>query len=97
MYIINYRPTYYIDFGEFGINDFFLQEYQKNFYTLQSMESNYQNYASIQTVLSIKLKFDMYIADHRSSYFINFGASRRYSFLQDIKNVVHYNLQAQNI
>ena len=48
-------------------------------------------------VLSIKLKFDMYIVDPRSSYYINFRVSRRCNFLQDAKNVIHYGLQAQNI
>ena len=57
----------------------------------------YQNYASVQTVLSIKLKFDMYIVDPRSSCYINFGVSRKCNFLQDAKNVTHYGLQAQNI
>ena len=56
-----------------------------NSYTLQSNESNYQNYASVQTVLSTKLTFDMYIVNPRSSYYINFGVSRRYCFLKDTK------------
>ena len=45
------------------------------------MESNYKKYMSVYTALSIKLKFDMCIADHRSLYYINFGGSRIYSFL----------------
>ena len=49
------------------------------------MSSNYKNYASIQTVLSIKLKFDKYTVDHRFSYYINFDVSRRYSFFTGYK------------
>ena len=94
---MHHRRTYCIDFGEFRINDFFLLEYEKNLYTLQSKEPNYQNYTSVQTVFSIKHKFDVYIVDHRFSYYINFGVSKRYCFLQDTKNVMHYGLQAQNI
>ena len=75
----------------------FLQKRKKISYILQSKESNDQNYASVQTVLSIKLKFDMYIVDPHSSYYINFGVSRRCSFLQDAKNVIYYALQVQNI
>ena len=41
------------------------QEYKKNFYTLQSNESNYQNYFIIEMVLSVKLKFNKYTVDHR--------------------------------
>ena len=47
-------------------------------------------------MLSIKLKFNIYIVDFRSSYYIDFGVSRSYNFLQDTKNVIHYGLQAQN-
>ena len=83
MHIIQHRPTYCIDFREFRINSFFTEAQKK--VLLQSKESNYQNYASLQTVFSIKLKFDMYIVDTRSSYYINFGVSRRHSFLQDTK------------
>ena len=75
----------------------FLQEHKNNSYTLQSKESNNQNYVSVQKVLSIKLKFYMYIEDLRSSYYINFSVSRRHSFLQDTKNVIHYGLQSQTI
>ena len=54
-------------------------------------------YASAKTMLSIKLKPDMFITDHRSSYNINFAVSRRYSFLQDTENGIRYCLQVQNI
>ena len=67
-------------------------------YTLPSKESNYQNYASVQTVLPIKLKFDtytLYIPVSRTIYI--FGVSRRHCFLQDTKNFIHYGLQAHNI
>ena len=60
------------------------------------MESNYKKYASIKIVLSIKLKFYMCIVDHHSSYYINFGVSRRHSFLQGTQNVIHNGVQAQN-
>ena len=43
------------------------------------MESN-KKHASVNTMLSTKLKFDMCIVDHCSSYYINFGVSRIYSF-----------------
>ena len=33
-------------------------------------------------MLSIKIKFNLFILDHCSSCYINFGVSRRYSFLQ---------------
>ena len=88
MYIIHYRLTYFIDFCKFRI-DSFLQEHEKNSYTLQSEESNYQNYASVQTELSIKLKFDMYIVDPRSSHYVNFDVSRRYSFYRIEKYHAH--------
>ena len=58
----------------------FLQEQKQNSYTLQSKESNYQNYASVQRVFSTKFKFDMCIADQYSSFYINFGMSRMYTF-----------------
>ena len=45
-----------------------------------------------QTVLLSKLKFNMYIVESCSSCYINFGVSRRYSFLQYTKNVIHYGL-----
>ena len=48
-------------------------------------------------VLWIKLKFDKYIVDYRSSHYINFGVSRRLSFLQDTQSVIHYGPYAQNI
>ena len=96
IYITHHRPTYLSILVNLGLI-VFLEEHKKISYTLQSKESNYQTYASDQTVLSIKLKFDMYIVDSRSSYYINFAVSRRYSFLQDVKSVIHYDLQAQNI
>ena len=89
--IIGYCPTYCMDFGEFRINCCFTGA-QKEFLHITARKSSHQNCANIQTVLSIKLKFDMYIVDPRSSYYINFGVSRRYSFLQDTKNVIHYGL-----
>ena len=66
-----------------------LQGSKKDSYTLQPMESNDKKYANVYTALSIKLKFDMCIVDHRSSYYINFSVSRTYSFLQDTQNVIH--------
>ena len=84
MNIIHHRLTYYIDFGELGLI-VFLQEHKNNSYTLQSKESKHQNYASVQMLLSIKLKFNMHIVDPRSSHYINFGVSRRYTFLQNTK------------
>ena len=53
----------------------FLQEHKQYSYTFQSKESNYQNFASVQKVLQIKLKYDTHIVDLRSSYYINFGVS----------------------
>ena len=60
----------------------FLQEHKQKSYTFQYKESNYQNYASVQTMLSIQLKFDVYIVDIRSLYYINFGVSRRSIFFK---------------
>ena len=80
LYITDHRHAYCIDFSEFRINIFILLEYKKNSYILQPMESNYKKYASVYTVLSIKLKFNMLIVDNFSSYTINFGGSRRFSF-----------------
>ena len=48
-------------------------------------------------MLSIKIKFNMFIVDHFSSYYINFGVSRRYSFFYRVQNIMHYGLQSQNI
>ena len=59
---------------------------------MQLKESNYKNYASVQTVLSIKLEFGIYIVGHHFSYYINFGLSRKDSFLQNVQNVIHYGL-----
>ena len=90
--LIDHRSIHCIDFREFRINSlkhFFYKSTKKNPYTLQSMESNHKNYASVQTELPIKLKFDMYIVDHHSLYYINFGVSRKYSFLQDTENIIH--------
>ena len=61
---------------------FFLQEYKKNPYALQLMESNYKKYASVLT----DLKFDMFIVDHRPSYYINIGVSRSYNFFAGYTN-----------
>ena len=47
MYAVDYCPAYCINFGEFSINSFFLHEYKKNSYALQSKESNYENSASV--------------------------------------------------
>ena len=59
------------------------------------MESNYENYASVQTVFSIKLKFDVYIVDRRFCYYINFGVSKRYTFYktQKISYISAYRLK----
>ena len=43
------------------------------------MVSNSKMDASAYTMLSIKLKFDMYIADSCFSFHINFGVSRIHS------------------
>ena len=48
--------------------------------TLQLMKSNYKKHASVSTMHSTKLKLDMFIVDHFSSHYINFGVSRIYSF-----------------
>ena len=61
------------------------------------MESDYKLYASVSMVSSIKLKFNIFIVDHRSSYYINFYVSRNHGFLQDTQNVIHYDLKAQSI
>ena len=55
----------------------FLQEYKKEFLYITAKKWNYKNYDSVQTVLSIELKYDIYIIDHRSSYYINFGTSKK--------------------
>ena len=81
MYITDHRRTNPIYFGEYRMKRFFLfRSTKKISYTLQTMESNYKKYASIQMVLSIKLKFDMCIVDQHSLYYINFTMSRTYSF-----------------
>ena len=64
MYIIHHRNTYCIDLCEFRINRFFTGS-QMYSYTIQSKESKFQNYASVQTVLLIKLKFGMCIVNPR--------------------------------
>ena len=69
---------YIVDFGGFSFNSF-LQEFKKEFLYITAKESNYKKYASEHTELLVKLKFDMCIVDHRSSHYINFGVSRRYS------------------
>ena len=70
---------------------------KKNSYTLQLMESSNKNYFCVQTVLSIKLKFDKYLVDYRFSCYIYFGVNRRYSFSLEAHNVIHYGHWAQNI
>ena len=89
MHITGQRFIYFVDFGKFRINNFFTC-IQKNHYTLQPIESNYKNYVSVQKKLSIKLKYHMYAVDHSSLYYIKFVVSRRHSFLQDTRNVIHY-------
>ena len=80
MHIIDHWPTYCVEFGEFRIDGFCFKCTKMSPYTLQPMKSNYKKHACILMVLSIKLKFDKCIADHRSSYYINFGVSRIYSY-----------------
>ena len=46
MYITGYRQTNPIDIDEYWMNSF-LQEYKKNSYTLQPMQSNYKKYANV--------------------------------------------------
>ena len=53
---------------------------KKNSYALQPMKWNYKKYASVETVVSIKLKFNKFIIDHFFSYSINLGVSRMDSF-----------------
>ena len=79
-YIIGYRSTYCVDFGEFRINNFFYRSTKKNSYTLQLVESNYKMYASVYAMLSTKFKFDMRIVDYRSSYYLNLCVRRICSF-----------------
>ena len=51
----------------------------------------YKKYACVYIALSIKLKFDVCTVDHCTSYYIDFGVNRIYSFfLQDIQNAIHY-------
>ena len=78
MYIIGHRLIYGVDLGEFMNNSFFTGV-EKSIFMQQPMNSSYKKCANVQAVLSIKLKFDMFIVDHRSSYCINFGVSRRHS------------------
>ena len=56
-WIIGHRSTYCIDFGLID----FLQGYKNNSYVLQPVESNCKKYASVETVLSIKIKCNMFI------------------------------------
>ena len=65
MYIIDLWPTYCVDFSEFRINSFFYKSTKNDSYALQKIDSNYKNYASVQTVFSNKMKFDKYIVDPR--------------------------------
>ena len=41
-------------------------------------------------MFQIKPKFGLCIIQHRSSYYINFGVYRRYSFIQGAQNVKNY-------
>ena len=85
MYITGHRRTNPIDFGEYWINSFFLQEYIKNSYTLRPMESNSLKCPSFQTLHSIKLKFDMYIISHRSTDCVDFGEYRMNIFFTRVQ------------
>ena len=58
MYIIHHRSTYCSNFGEFMINSFFTGV-QKEFFALQSKDSNNQNYASVQTVRRFRLNTNL--------------------------------------
>ena len=55
MYIIDHCPIYCIDFGEFRIKSFFSLSTKRHSYALQPMESNYNNYASVQMEILIKV------------------------------------------
>ena len=59
MRITGHHQTNLIDFGEYRMNIFFLQEFKKDL--LYIMMSNSLNCFSIQTVHSIELKFGMYM------------------------------------
>ena len=101
MHIIDHCSTYCIDLGEFSI-DRFLTGVQKYFWYITAKEVNYQNYANVQTVLSIKFKFDMYIIHHLPTYCIAFGDFRINSFFfffnRSTKGIlIHYSLRSQII
>ena len=86
MYITGHRQRNPIDFGECQVNWFFYRNTKKNSYTLRSMESNSLKCSSVETVHSIKPKFDMYIIDCCPTYCVDFGEFRFNSFfLQEYK------------
>ena len=51
------------------------------------MEQNSLKYSSMQTVNSIDLKFDMYVAGRRRTNSIDFGEYQMYSFLTGVQKV----------
>ena len=79
-----------IDFGKYRMTSFFYKSTKKNSYTLRPMESNSLKYSSIQMVLSIELKFGMYIIGHHSTYRVEFGEFRINSFLREHKKEFLY-------
>ena len=92
-YIIGYRSTYCVDFGEFRINNFFYRSTKKNSYTLRPMESNSLKCSSIQTVHSIELKFGMHIIVHRLIYCVDFGEFSINSFFTGVQKKNSYTLR----
>ena len=91
MYVIGYRWTNPIDFGECRINKFFTGK-KKNFYTLRPMESNFLKCPSIQTVHSMELKFGMRISGHCRTKLIAFDECRVCSifYMSTKKILIHY-------
>ena len=61
------------------------------------MESNYKKHASVYTMLSTNLKFDMCIVVWCSSFYINFGVSSIDSFffyrIHKISYIMSYRLK----
>ena len=72
MHITDHRQTNPIDFGEYRMKSFFIGIKKKNSYALRPVESNSLKYSSIQMVLSIELKFSMYIIGHCPTYCVEF-------------------------
>ena len=97
MYIIDYRPTYCVEFGEYWL--VFYRSTKKNSYTLRLMELNSLKCSGIQMVHSIELKFGMYIVGHDPAYCVEFGEFRKNSFFTGAKKkkkiLVHYSLWNQ--